>query len=258
MARKQKIDKLTSSVVKVIKGLPFISTEFDANSLFTLTLLKRQSLDPTISLNLSDYSETEIARQIYASNAVCRPPHFDFNNLDRTSAYQVSSAIEDIKKKIPSWNLLLSLPVDFYYLTDQRPSSTSALIPQTIFLGKNAFINDDVLKETLIHEFSHTWLNLIIEIKDLMNTGKPLQYTLPSGTSGKNARGVLYAAHFSASAISYYQHLQRRSKRVNVNRINYLCLYLDECLKLIKNGNDLTSMGFYVLDELKQYSYLLK
>ncbi len=234
--------------VSAIGGIPFIDAEFHPQPLLSVVAARRRSFVPHAHPTLEAYLYPQNARDIFLNHARSRvdePESTAISDLE-------SELLEDARRRIlivrPDWIDLLMIPVSYRRLLDDRVSMTSALIPQTLFLGKQAFSSSGILSEVLVHEFAHIWLNFLAETADLQTPHADETFTLPSGTRGKPVRGVLLAAHFAAAAHAF--HLADGDRR---ERAGYLSEYLRRCLELIAHSQNLSRMGQYVFSRLENY-----
>ena len=239
------------SFLMTIGGVPFISNIFRPNTLITAVACSRNNSAPKNFPNLADYFSPENARSIYKRLARSKVEEPASTSLSAEELESVKISTENIQSALPQWNSLFSIPIKYRKLFDPMSSSTSALIPQTIYLGQRAFSSTILLEEVLVHEHAHTWLNFIMEIYDLQLETAPCDYVLPSGTSGKTLRGVLAAAHFSAAALIFYRH-QRFAKGTEP-RQEYLEHYLSGCLQAAFNRPCFTPMGHLVFETLNTF-----
>jgi len=245
----EKMKFVATEFFQAIGGLAFVNRSFRPDLQLSVTAGVRRRYDPEAHQRLSHYLDPDNARAIFLSHAsskVDEPEAVEFtaDELNHINANQIS-----LCTTIPEWLPLFRIPVIFRKLLDNRLSSTSALIPQTIFLGKGAFANPEILSEIIVHEYAHIWLNFLAEVADLQIPQCREQYMLPSGTAGKTVRGVLLAAHFAASAHAYYAH-----SRCNAVRGAWLLQYLTNCLALLNKSKGLSDMGICVANALRAYA----
>ena len=161
-----------------------------------------------------------------------------------------------VYRERPDWGELLLLPVLYFGFEDTGESVysfTNPVIPQMIFLGREALDSPDDLEETIVHELSHVWMGLLNEVSPLVDPDDESLHVLPSGTKGKSTLGVLLAAHFAASAAGL--HLPRASERSH--RFEFLQEYLGACLPLLDGHPALTDAGRSVWRRLGERSAAL-
>ena len=165
---------------------------------------------------------------------------------------EVKRGLAEIEQHVPAWKPLLSGPVIFMHLdTKGLYSLTNPVIPQCVFLGDEAFASLERLPETLVHELAHIWLGLINEIAPLVRLDDAELFTLPSGTSGKTALGVIFAAHFAAAAIVYYE---ASPTTKGTERLVYLRDYLSGCLQLLHRASGMTAEGCRVVESFHAFN----
>lgn len=244
-----------------IGGVPFLDdATLKPNVLLTAVAVVRRSAEPQIFSSLGDYLDPENAKQVFDRHAKSKIEHVDWEDLSTAEASEVANASRLVVESMPQWRPLFEMPKRYRRMATST-SSTSVLVPQTIYLGPRAFRDEETLRETLIHEHSHVWLNFIAEVFDLQVPEAPNDYVLPSGTAGKTYRGVMFAAHFAASAALALS--QRRAQGENhvEERLQYLTQYLDGCLSTMEKrpygsavGNLVTNVMAQRRDELTKES----
>ncbi|MGA6172549.1 aKG-HExxH-type peptide beta-hydroxylase [Streptomyces sp. NPDC012600] len=244
-------------LMRDIGGLPFASPGFRATPLLTLAASARRKADPIAFPQLVDYLDPVNAAEIFARHARDTPEEIPWTPLSPEQEAEVAATMERIVKAMPEWKPLFSIPTRFRRMEGEYVSSTSALIPQTVFLGDVAFTPAYPLEETLVHEYAHIWMNFIAEIADLQMESALENYTLPSGTGGKSLRGVLLAAHFAAAAVTFYLRSGIGGPRAE-ERMRYLLDYLDGCNKSTADDAHLTVMGQAVNGELASWAKSLR
>lgn len=233
-----------------IGGLPFVDDgTVEPRTILSAVAMVRRNTEPEAFAKPIDYLDPENARQIFARNARSTPDDVPWFELTEADQMMVEKAEADILTIKPEWRSLLRIPKRYRRMPIST-SSTSVLVPQTIYLGPGAFRDFETLQETLIHEHAHIWLNFVAEVFDLQTAEGPRDYTLPSGTSGKTYRGVLFAAHFAAAA-SRALEVRMRNEPKLVSRYNYLVDYLRGCLKVLDERPYASKMGALVRENLR-------
>ncbi|MFI9275747.1 hypothetical protein ACIGXM_34360 [Kitasatospora sp. NPDC052896] len=241
-------------LLAIVGGIPFIDTSVQTPLLLTLAAEVRRRAEPEAFPALADYLDPENAAEIFRRQSRVEVPIVASSDLSDDALSRIRCAVDDIVDTVPAWRALFGIPVRYRLVSEgQFRSSSNLLIPQTIFLGEAAFATGGILRETLIHEQAHTWLNFLAELSDLQHGSPEGKLTLPSGTTGKTPRGVLYAAHFAASAVVYYSEQKFAGKPVS-ERLNYLVSYLAGCLNTITDSRNLTALGEAVRDRLGEFS----
>lgn len=169
----------------------------------------------------------------------------------------LTEAKKNLKVLLPEWENLLEIPVNIHKMLNQQVSLTNPVLPQQMFLGEAAFTSITDLEELLVHELS--WSSLIAEIYDFQLKDSSNNYILPSGTGGKNPRGVLLACLFAVSALNYHQRLiSTGSLRVRPERLDYLTQYFLKSLVTLKTSAELSEIGKLITSRLDDFSSKLK
>ncbi|WP_020388350.1 aKG-HExxH-type peptide beta-hydroxylase [Kribbella catacumbae] len=183
-----------------IGGVPFIDdATVQPKTILSAVAMVRRNTEPEAFAKPVDYLDPENACQIFERHARSTPDDIQWSPMPAAEQELVGQAESDILGWKPEWAPLLRIPKRYRRMATST-GSTSVLVPQTIYLGPGAFRDAETLRETLVHEHAHIWLNFVAEAFDLQAAEAPRDYTLPSGTSGKTYRGVLSAAHFAAAA----------------------------------------------------------
>lgn len=245
------MDPKDDSIVEfasAIGGLPFLYPKFESRLVLSLTAARRRQSWPEDDIALEAYLEPVRAKRIFDRCSRSTAPEPQSAPVSVAEEGRIHSALARLITMRSDWIDLFSIPVDYRKILDDRISMTSALIPQVVYLGAEAFGTDEMLQEIIVHEYAHIWLNFIAEIADLQTNDAAPKYMLPSGTKNKPLRGVLLAAHFAAAAHRYHCSLGRFP-----DRIDYLASYLRGCLALIVDDPDFTTMGQWVFSQLTAY-----
>ncbi|MEA9978343.1 MULTISPECIES: hypothetical protein [unclassified Pseudomonas] len=243
-----------SEVLFEIDGLPFVNQSFNSKKLLTLVAVVRKNIEGG-GLPLGTYLQPNIISALYnrhVEGAPAFPPHQEFGNAEY---FMLAEAKNNIKALFPEWNSLLDLPIKFHKLLSQEISLTNPLLPQQMFLAEAAFTSIADLEELLVHELSHIWSSLIAEIYDFQVKGSSNNYILPSGTGGKNPRGVLLACLFAVSAVNYHQRLLvSGSVRSRPERLKHLHQYFLKSLATLQASVELSEMGKLITSRLDAFS----
>jgi hypothetical protein len=237
-----------------IGGIPFVDEGFKPANLVTLVAILRRNIDGG-SNALRAYLDPELSVALYrqtGAEQIHSPPSGDLSASDIEA---IDSAILGITQMRPAWRDLFRIPLKFKRLLTEQVSLTNFLIPQYVYLGRRATDDAFLLSETLVHELSHVWNGFILEIFDWQVDACPKDYVLPSGTTGKDIRGVLFAGLFAAAALNYYmargdQLPQERARA----RVKYLKKYLDECLDTVRCSPFVSRTGDLLAERLLMYS----
>ncbi|GLX19473.1 MULTISPECIES: aKG-HExxH-type peptide beta-hydroxylase [Streptomyces] len=233
-----------------IGGVPFVDdATFKPKALLTAVAMVRRNADQGTFPSLGDYLDPAKAEQVFDRHANSKPEHVDWEELSEEEAGAVARASELVVSAMPEWQTLFHMPKR-YRRMQTSISSTSVLIPQTIYLGPQAFRDEETLRETLIHEHAHVWLHFIAEVFDLQSAEAPHDYVLPSGTPNKSYRGVLLAAHFAAAAASALRRRRAAGDGQDDARALYLTQYLGGCLDALNERPYGTVIGDLVQQSL--------
>ncbi|WP_280507626.1 hypothetical protein [Nocardia flavorosea] len=229
-------------------GLPFLSDAFRSDLVTAMVRAKRRSA-------LGDIGETDCLTPEYGwrylESPETRPLHERWSrsaDLSPSQIHRVDRTLGNLSKATEGWSQLFRIPIRF--VAPQEPevsSATHPCAPQTIALGSQAFDTDRALQAALIHEFAHVWFGLLSEIAQFDNGSDSRTFTLPTGTSGKTLRTVLFAAHFAVACGRYFG---PKTRFVPGNESLTYHSYAEECLAVSANSPGLTAMGDYVWREL--------
>jgi hypothetical protein len=233
-------------------GLPFIDHGFVPMTLLTAVAAVRRKADPAAHPQLGDYLDPANAVAIFERHSRCPAIELEWTELSEDQVARTDKGIDEILAAAPDWRPLFDIPLRYRRWVGDGISSTSVLIPQTVYLGDRAFRSGIPLTETLVHEHAHVWLNFIAEVEDLQREGAPLDFVLASGTGERTLRNVLHAAHFAAAAVKHYL----RSGPLDAHaeeRKDYLVDYLGGCLDTSAGHPYLTPMGVRVWEGLRDF-----
>jgi hypothetical protein len=239
--------------------VPLCTQGFNASLLATLVAEKRRRLSKN-QLPLRDYLDPESAHLLYrqvARQQVAAPDVVQFSDAETG---MLANAKREVLRIRPEWKPFFGLPVLYKKLGATPPelslsasfiSFTNHYVPQQIYLGTSAFETDRRLQETVIHELSHVWMGLICELAALQTADSGKTFTLPSGTSGKDARGVIFAGMFATSVVLYLAGKQEIDGVDLQDRIDHLARYQRGCIKLIDGSPDVTDLGQGVVNLMR-------
>jgi hypothetical protein len=243
-------------------GLPFVDLTFDPALFLSAVAGRRAGLFRSyVSSGPNGYAAMLEPAWIvdaltpFFANADFMPPHAELTTSEKKWA---EMALNRVRKNSGKLARLFDLPIRVLRWKSPRVSITNPLIPQTIFLGEGALQSTfGVIEEVWIHEFAHVWLGMLCEVSDLQKPHSMQKHTLPSGTSSKDARGVLLAAHFAAAVMSYLIDSSPQVPLIGrrAERLHYVQWYLRHALQIPITA-DLTPMGFSVLEKLREFSEL--
>ncbi|MFJ7412870.1 aKG-HExxH-type peptide beta-hydroxylase [Streptomyces sp. NPDC098077] len=233
-----------------IGGVPFVDdATFKPKALLTAVAVVRRSADPKAYSTLGEYLDPAKAEQVFVRQAAAKPDHIPWGEIASDEAEAIERASELVVSTMPAWRPLFHMPKR-YRRMEKSISSTTVLIPQTIYLGPEAFRDEETLRETLIHEHAHVWLHFIAEVYDLQTAEAPHDYVLPSGTANKSYRGVLLAAHFAAAAAATLRQRADEGDGQVEGRMRFLTQYLDGCLSSLSERPHGSVVGDLVQESL--------
>lgn len=244
------------SIIDELKGIPMVDKEFNCQLLISLTAHHRSNISKNkLTPNRCIYPA--IAYKIYAENTNLNTDVPESNELSIEHQEKLFEAFETIKTIMPQWKIYLSLPVSYRSLNapSETVSLTNHCIPQTIYLGVNAFKNSEWLEEVIIHELAHIWLGMICELHHFHNISSDERFILPSGTKNKDARGVIFAGHFAAAVLKYFEEKEKLKlgSQNSKDRISYLKNYLRGCINLLTQDVFLDKIGTDLVSRLRNY-----
>jgi len=247
---------LKLSIIDELKGIPMVDEEFDCQLLVSLTAHHRSNISKN-KLTPNQCIYPAIAYKIYAENTNLNTEVPESNELSNEHQEKLFKAIETIKAIMPQWVIYFSLPVSYRALSapPETVSLTNHCIPQTIYLGVKAFKSSEWLEEVIIHELAHVWLGMICELHHFHEISSDERFILPSGTKNKDARGVIFAGHFAAAVLKYFEEKEKLNlgSQNSKDRISYLKNYLTGCIKLLTQDVFLDKTGTDLVSRLKIY-----
>lgn len=231
-------------------GLPFLDDSFVPGRLIALTLVLRHQQATHLGLPQATDGAASQAWLLPDNALELRParPPVTMEPLKFEQERAVVDAVTVLAVAVPSWAVLLQLPVRF--LTYPHPNAYSASMrswPQHIFLAERAFCDADQIRSQVLHEFCHQWMYLIQEAWDLENC-PDRDLTLPSGTSSRSIEEVLGGLHVAMALLRLYRTTGRHRER-----IERLTRYRDGCLDVIeRHQTRLTDAGRAFAARLKE------
>ncbi|MHC8336726.1 hypothetical protein [Pseudomonas sp. HLT2-19-2] len=243
-----------SAILFEINGLPFVHPMFNSKKLLTLVAVVRKNIEGG-ELPLTSYLQPDYATALYNRHVKGAPVFPPYQALGNAEQIMLAEAKSNLKALLPEWTMLFDLPVKIHKLLNQQVSLTNPVLPQQMFLGEAAFTSITDLEELLVHELSHIWSSLIAEIYDFQLKDSSNNYILPSGTGGKNPRGVLLACLFAASAVNYHRRLLASgSVRSRPERLDYLHQYFLKSLATLQASAELSEIGKLITSRLDMFS----
>ena len=254
ISRRKSLGKVTTrqDIFCTLGGLPFIDASFDIDVLISLIATKRAKFAKEHNSNSpTHYLTPQFACYALRIRTPGLPilPHW--TSLSGDEMQRVGGALSYIEENWPEFCGYRRLPMQFGKWLSDRTSVTNPFEPQVVLLGNKAFRDDFTLVESLIHEVAHVWLGLVAELRDFQNNKDPGEFVLPSGTTGKTARGVVFAAHFAASVISFIRSSTLSRHEWWRPRAAHLQWYLAGCLELANLSTHLSITGLEITERLK-------
>lgn len=243
-----------SEILTEINGLPFVNSAFNSKKLLTLVAVVRKNIEGG-ELPLKTYLQPDFATALYNQHVEGAPVFPPYQALGKAEQFMLAEAKGNLKALLPEWSDLLGLPVNIYKLLNGQVSLTNPVLPQQMFLGEDAFSTITDLEELLVHELSHIWSSMIAEVYDFQLKDSSNNYVLPSGTGGKNPRGVLLACLFAISAVNYHRRLLvSGSVRARPERLDFLHQYFLNSLSTLKASVELSEIGALITSRLDAFS----
>jgi hypothetical protein len=241
-----------SSLQHSLRGLPFLSDEFDHRLVVTAVGTKRMNSLTAEGTNPQRFLTSQCGVRYHTTerNHELQRRWETIPELSTDQMVEVDRIRAAVATQLPVWQPLLDIPIRFVTTDDPAVMNASnPYVPQTIALGERAFDSDDDLAAALIHEYAHVWLGLLCEIEDIDNGSDTTPFTLPSGTAGKSLRTVVFAAHFAAVCGAF---LSPEAPCLPGSSVTY-AEYAREAVASCANSPGLTVMGHYVWAELDRF-----
>jgi hypothetical protein len=241
-----------------VGGLPFIDIKFDASRFLSAVSGVRAALLRNRNVSCCDGDgllQPEVAVKAFtlaSSETTNLPPHRALTEQEKAWAELARKRARAASARLAC---MFDLPLQLLRWQSSKVSMTNPYIPQTVFLGDGAFQSScGMLEEVWVHEVAHVWLGLLCEMRDFQTRGSGAIYTLPSGTGPKDARGVLFAAHFAGAVAAWLGDAAAQTPLFGyrAERFQYAVWYLHQALE-IDIDEDLTPMGRAVHAKLLHY-----
>lgn len=228
-----------------------IDADFKVSTAVTLVARNRQRRSNLANLELADYLTPQVAREVFKQTLGDSMIEPFAHALSEDESAMLLSSLAALTNGFPAWSPYFEIGIRFGKLHAVRSRSTTSIVfPQHIYLGPKAFESSLTLQESLVHEYSHTWLNFLCELQDFQVEPAVARYTLPSGTGGKTPRGVLYAAHFAKTALLFYEGLPQT--HLHVERMTFLRSYFEGCIAALEGCDEFSDMGRVVYEQLNR------
>jgi hypothetical protein len=240
------------SVTELLGGWPFLDVEFSPNRLMAAVACSRQLLsshegDVNV-IPISAFLSPELGdriRNLQGSNLLRQS-----EGLSKQQEAAICKSENRIIQRVSNWLPLMRLPRRYRRMVRTGVISCSCFAhPQTVFLSNEAFRSDEELDEQIVHELCHVWSYLIEEVMPFHCDPCEATFTLPSGTSGKNATEVLGAAYVGAVLYTWY--LASDDNCDPVGRKEELRAYIEGCLAIVYNVSGYSESGYELITRLK-------
>jgi hypothetical protein len=245
---------MKACLVADVGGLPMIDDAVKHSAIVTLACSVRQRLDNK-RRKLSEYLKPEVARSCYLEASV--QPVTELESIDPSDDEMrvIQDSCAHIVAVVPQWKVHFALPLRWRRLVNDLSSSSNPVIPQHIYLGERG-IRGSRLAEYIVHEVSHTWVGMIAEVAPLALPGERI-HVLPSGTSDKEIRQVVYALTFAATAVRFYRERMRRGLQhpLDAERLQYLERYTAGCLDIVQPSELLLPNGRLMAESCRRLLY---
>jgi hypothetical protein len=236
-----------------LDGLPFLDDRFAARRLLAITAAVRFAA--ACRRGLADGAAVQQAAawlapaRVFMLSTSTTP--LPARPLTAARKQQVTNTLATLGTGMPSWQMLLGLPVRYarLYPANGAISASSRDWPQHVLLADETFATSRELAEQVLHELAHQWLYLIEDIWPLQHEGAAT-LTLPSGTRDRSPAEVLGAAHVAAVLIRLYR---QAAAGQSASRVGALTAYGTGCLDLAGAASgDLTEAGTLTAQRLKE------
>ncbi len=227
-----------------------VDSTSDAKTLFSLVCEKRRRIDGSRH-PAQHYASPEVATGVYAAAARDEAaPEMASVEMPLELLQEIDATVEEIVVElVPEWRPFFAIPIRWRLLADPAIGSDSAPhIPQTIYLGAKKFETRGALREQVVHEMSHVWIGMVLEIAPCAREGQQ-RFALPSGLSDKRAWQVALALCFAASVLKMYRALfiHGRSTPERIARADWASNYARRCISTLKGSGLLTDSGIDIV-----------
>lgn len=184
--------------MQTFTGLPFVDPSFNYKRALAGVMVIRteQARRAGIVVSNDDVYDPGIATLIRQQQVCSSVP-----SKQPTDAHvkMIDLALHHLRSAIPWVAPLTNIPLKFRILEQSQAISASSFAwPQHIFLGEDAFESVELLTEQVTHELCHCWLYFLEEI-NAIQTLSLKSFSLPSGTSGRDAAEVIGALHVATA-----------------------------------------------------------
>ncbi len=174
--------------------------------------------------------------------------------IDAERQQIILDMMDEIAEAVPEWKSYFKIPIRWRLLTIPNVTSyTAPHIPQSIFFGKNAFENPRILREQIVHEMSHVWMSLTLEITPWTHYSETT-FVLPSKISNRKIWQVILALCFSVSAIKLYHRLITKGDAgpEDLKRVHWAFSYAQGCIKTALSSELLAENGIEIINSCER------
>ncbi len=233
-----------------IKGLPFLDDAADVQTLASLTAGMRWARDGR-RRPVGEYLQPRVAIDLYETHANRALP-LASSPLTVDHERRLQAAADAVVAAKPQWAQLFTLPVEYLWTPEDMVSSSNPAYPQQALFGHKAFASHEILCEAIVHELSHVWFAMIVEILPFHRPGEGPLYVLPSGLADRDTGRVVFAATFAAAALSFYRTMPAEHPHLVV-RQPYLRRYFRGTCEILDAAPNLTECGAAIAARLRAF-----
>lgn len=249
---------MSESFIRAIGGAPMIDEDVDSSTLFWLACEKRRRIDGSRQW-INFYASPTEAKNVY--KGVCRNlmtveeyEEYASINIDAKRQQMILGMMDEIAEAVPEWKSYFKIPIRWRLLTIPNVISyTAPHIPQSIFFGENAFENPRILREQIVHEMSHVWMSLTLEITPWTHYSETT-FVLPSKISNRKIWQVILALCFSVSAIKLYHRLITKGNAgpEDLKRVRWAFAYAQGCIETALSSGLLAENGIEIINSCER------
>jgi hypothetical protein len=244
-------------LVADLGGLPMIDDGVKHSAIATLACAVRQRLDNKRQ-PLSAYLQPGLAKDCYRRASQRLVTELESIDPSPYDMQRIQGACDRIVEAVPQWKVQFALPLRWRRLVNDVASSSNPMIPQHIYLGERG-LTSHRLPEYIVHEISHTWVGMIAEVAPLALPGEAV-HVLPSGTTNKEIRQVMYALTFAATAVRFYRAriAQGQHHEQDRERLEWMEQYTSGCLDIVEPSALLLPNGRLMAESCRRILLPLK
>lgn len=250
---------MSESFIRAIGGTPMVDSHVNTRMLFALVCEKRRRINGSChppNYYASPVEAKGVYAQVYQGQAVEEYPSVD---IDADRLHMISETIGEIAEVVPEWKSYFMIPIRWRLLTIPNVGSdTAPHIPQSIFFGEKVFKTRRALREQIVHEMSHVWMALTLEITPWTQHSE-IDFVLPSGTGDKKIWQVVLALCFAASVVKLYRGLIAKGggRPEDVSRMRWASSYAQGCIKTARESRLLAENGTEIVNACDRESNIV-